>query len=103
MVKGDILDIQEGKSGETVRKFVQKTDRTQIKEVRMDVSPAFISAVQKELPDAQITFDKFHIYRHIFKHLEQIEDSEKKDFAIQKLENLYVQPDLETMAGFIAY
>jgi transposase len=103
MVKGDILAIEEGKSGETVCKFAKKIDKTALKEVSMDMSPAFVSAVQKELPQARITFDKFHIYRHIFKYLEQIEDGEKKDFAVQEVENLYTQPDLEAMAGFLAY
>ena len=36
----------------------------QIESVSIDMSPAFINGVSEELPNAQITFDKFHIVWH---------------------------------------
>jgi transposase len=32
--------------------------------ISIDMSPAFISGVSKHLPNAQITFDKFHVIAH---------------------------------------
>ena len=36
----------------------------QITSVSIDMSPAFIKGVSSELPNAQITFDKFHVIGH---------------------------------------
>ena len=36
----------------------------QISSVSIDMSPAFIKGVNQELPNAQITFDKFHVIWH---------------------------------------
>ena len=36
-----------------------------IKEVSMDMSPAFISGVKTHLPAASVTFDKFHVVKTI--------------------------------------
>ena len=36
----------------------------QITSVSIDMSPAFIKGVTSELPNAQITFDKFHVIAH---------------------------------------
>lgn len=38
--------------------------RTQLREVSIDMSPAFIQACGAQLPNARITFDKFHVLRH---------------------------------------
>jgi len=36
----------------------------QITSVSIDMSPAFIKGVSSELPNAQLTFDKFHVVAH---------------------------------------
>ena len=46
--------------------------------VSIDMSPAFIKGVTKHLPNARITFDKFHIVAHASKAVDQTRRSEQK-------------------------
>jgi transposase len=39
-------------------------DPKAVESISIDMSPAFISGVSKHLPNAQITFDKFHVIAH---------------------------------------
>ena len=60
--------IAEGKSQSTVRDFkedlvVHNGQPENIKDVSCDMSPAFIAGVKEHLPNAEITFDKFHIMK----------------------------------------
>lgn len=64
------------------------------------MSPAFIHAVKTRLPQSNITFDKFHVYRHIYKQLALLPDSQEKDFALPGLNRLYTHKNKEDMAGF---
>jgi len=70
MLKGKTVHIAEGKDHKTVGSFVEALeahngDRNQIKNASCDMSPAFIKGVEKFLPEANITFDKFHIVKII--------------------------------------
>ena len=40
-------------------------DPTRVEEVTMDMSPAFIKGVTEQCPQAEITFDKFHVMEMI--------------------------------------
>jgi transposase len=62
--------ITEGKDNTTVKRFVEdfkehNGDIERIKNVSCDMSPAFIKGVNDNLPNAEITFDKFHILKII--------------------------------------
>jgi transposase len=70
MLKRKTVYVAEGKDHKTVEKFVDaleshKGDRNQIKDASCDMSPAFIKGVKEFLPEANITFDKFHIIKII--------------------------------------
>jgi hypothetical protein len=43
-------------------------DRRAIKQVSCDMSPAFIKGVKENMPEAEITFDKFHIISYDRRH-----------------------------------
>jgi len=65
-----VLFVAEGKDADTVEAFAQDLtahggDPQAIAEVCIDMSPAFIAGVTQSLPNAQITFDKFHVVRLI--------------------------------------
>lgn len=51
---------------------------TNIKSVSIDMSTAFISGVAKQFPDAQVTFDKFHVIAHASAAVDQMRRIEQK-------------------------
>ena len=68
--KSRTVFVTEGKDHTTVTRFAEDLiqhdgDPNKIKDVSCDMSPAFIKGVQKTLPNARITFDKFHILKII--------------------------------------
>lgn len=61
---GHIVWAKEGKSGDTLGAFFEELGKPtclKIRAVTMDMSKAYISAVRKHLPHAQIVFDRFHV------------------------------------------
>ena len=56
----------------------------QIKEVAIDMSPAFISGVADYLPEAVITFDKFHIIQSLNKAQDEVHRMEQKKNPLLK-------------------
>jgi len=81
--------VTEGKSSKTVKKFAEDLKKhggevSNIKDISCDMSPAFIKGVKKELPNAQITFDKFHILKIINKAVDQVRREEAKNNNLLK-------------------
>jgi transposase len=78
-----------GKSSQTIAEFaIDLKDHNavpeQIKEVSCDMSPAFIKGFKQELPNAKITFDKFHILKIINEAVDQVRRSEAVDNPLLK-------------------
>jgi Transposase and inactivated derivatives len=72
LLKRQAIFIAEGKDHKTVNAFVDDVkahngDPDNIVDVSCDMSPAFIKGVNKYLPEAEITFDRFHIMKIINK------------------------------------
>jgi transposase len=64
-----VLFVTEGKDAETIRDFAADFaahggDPAAIRSISIDMSPAFIKGVTHYLPNARITFDKFHVIAH---------------------------------------
>jgi len=81
------LYITEGKDNLTVNDFVDdftahSGDIDAIKDVSSDMSPAFIKGVTENLPNAEITFDKFHIVKLINEALDAVRRREVKENPI---------------------
>lgn len=75
--------VTEGKGAETISAFIQdfKTHQgspTNITDVSIDMSPAFIKGITENLPDAQITFDKYHIMKIINSAVDKVRKAEVK-------------------------
>ena len=81
--------ITEGKDHETVKAFVDnlkehKGNPEQIKDVSCDMSPAFIKGVKDYLPNADITFDRFHIMKILNVAVDQVRKQEAITQSILK-------------------
>ena len=79
-----ILFATEGKDSSTVERF--KQDLTEhcgceenIDQMCCDMSPAFIKGVREQFPEAQLTFDKFHIMKVINEAVDEVRRQEQKD------------------------
>ena len=73
--------ITEGKGNTTVARFAYDFQNhngsiKNIKDVSCDMSPAFIKGVKENLPDAMITFDKFHILKIINEAVDAVRKEE---------------------------
>jgi transposase len=65
LVSGAVIFVGAGKGVEALKPFWKrlKRSRAQIEAVAMDMSPAYISAVQAHLSKAIIVFDHFHVIK----------------------------------------
>lgn len=50
----------------------------------MDMPPSFISGATKELPNAKIVFDKFHLVQSLNKLLDSVRIAERKGNELLK-------------------
>lgn len=76
-----VMHISDGKSNDTVVDFVQAFENkaglaNNIKDVSCDMSKAFIKGINENLPEAQITFDKFHIIKIINDGVNKVRQAE---------------------------
>ncbi len=76
--------VAEGKDHKTIKAFADdlpnhEAHPEQIMDVSSDMSPAFIKGVNLYLPNAQITFDKFHVLKLINEAVDQVRREEVRD------------------------
>ena len=81
--------ITEGKDQKTVKAFVSDLvvhngKPENIKDVSCDMSPAFIRGVTDNLPNANITFDRFHIMKILNTAVDQVRKQEAVTQSILK-------------------
>jgi transposase len=81
LVERRTVHISAGKDNKTVVDFVEELEakrgkRKAIKQVSCDMSPAFIKGVKENLPEAEITFDKFHIIKLINEAVDKVRREE---------------------------
>ncbi len=87
--KKKTIFVTEGKDSGTVADFAidlkeHNAAPEQIKEVSCDMSPAFIKGVTEQLPNAKITFDKFHILKIINEAVDKVRRAEAVDNPLIK-------------------
>lgn len=78
-----VLYVAEGREAQTVAGFAanlraHQGKPTQIESISIDMSPAFISGVEEHFPNAQITFDKFHVIAHASEAITETRREEQK-------------------------
>jgi transposase len=76
-----VIHVCEGKDSNTVSIFkkdykTHKGNPKNIHSVCCDMSPAFISGIHTEFPDAAITFDKFHVTKIVNEGIDKVRREE---------------------------
>jgi transposase len=84
-----VVFATEGKDAATVAAFTADLtahggDPDQVSEVCIDMSPAFIKGVAESLPNAEVTFDKFHAVKIINEAVDEVRRAEQKAQSILK-------------------
>lgn len=82
--KRAVLAVTEGRDAAAIHRVVDEiTSRggrpEAITAVSLDMSPAFIKGAGERLPQAQITFDKFHVIAHASQAVDQTRRREQKN------------------------
>ena len=67
-----LLKVCEDDRIETVERFLASTDKQRIQEVCIDMKRGFLLAVQRQLPDAIVTVDKFHVIAYANKMVDDV-------------------------------
>lgn len=83
------LFVAKGKDASTVKEFVEdfrkhKAEIENVRNVSCDMSPAFIKGVLEYIPNADITFDKFHILKIINEAVDSVRKQEVKENKLLK-------------------
>jgi len=78
-----VVFATEGKDADTVATFADDLaahggDAKAISEVCIDISPAFIKGTAEHLPNAAVTFDKFHAVKIVNDAVDQVRRAEQK-------------------------
>lgn len=78
-----VLFVTEGRDAGTIKRLAEDlvahgADLEAIESVSIDMSPAFIKGCTQHLPEARITFDKFHVIAHASKALDETRRLEQK-------------------------
>jgi len=84
-----VLYATEGKGSECIKNSVEYLDEKQvnsdaIEHVCIDMSPAFISGCNTYLPNANITFDKFHVVKEVNKAMDELRKLERRGNQLLK-------------------
>jgi transposase len=71
---GAVVFVGDGKGADALKPFWKrlKGSRAKVEAVAMDMSPAYISAVQTNLPKAVLVFDHFHIHQLFHENLSDL-------------------------------
>ena len=89
MDKGKLLFATEGKDKLTVKAFSEDLklhggDPKNITQACSDMSPAFISGIKTYLPEAEITFDRFHIMKILNEAVDSVRREEVMENDVLK-------------------
>jgi transposase len=81
--KRRVLFATEGKDASTVRRFREDLEAhggqaEQVKDACLDMSQAFIRGLEVQFPDAQKTFDNFHLMQLLTKAVDEVRREEQR-------------------------
>ncbi len=84
MDKKNVIFATPGKGADCIEKLqVHLSEKgcakENIKQASIDMSPAFISGIMNNFPNAQITFDKFHVTKLINEAMDTVRKAERKE------------------------
>jgi transposase len=80
LVRGEVIGLARDRKEESLagllRDRLDNRQRSAVAAVCTDMHQAFLNAVRKELPKAEIVFDKFHVLQHAAKALDEVRRNE---------------------------
>jgi len=84
MDAGRVNHVSEGKGKACVQRIrdhleTKGTPPEQIQQASMDLSPAFIAGVKDAFPNAEITFDRFHVVRLLNEAMDNVRKAERQE------------------------
>jgi len=84
MDKKKVIEVVEGKGAACITKIAERIaekggNAEKVKNISMDMSPAFISGAKTSFPEADITFDKFHVVKVVNAAMDQVRREEQRD------------------------
>ncbi|MDD2401881.1 MAG: ISL3 family transposase [Clostridia bacterium] len=87
--KSKVLFATERKDASTIKSFKETFEShngnvSSIENISCDMSPAFINGANKHFPDANITFDKFHVIKRINEAVDTVRREEAKENELLK-------------------
>lgn len=72
ITKRKLLKVCKDDRIETVEAFLSSCDKQRIQEVCIDMKRGFLNAAQRQLPNAKVTVDKFHVVAAANKMLDEV-------------------------------
>jgi transposase len=87
--KRRVFEVADGKGMDAVARlgdFLEEkgSPKSEISQVSIDMSPAFISGCGTTFPNADITFDHFHVTKEVNKALDELRILERKECQLLK-------------------
>ena len=84
-----VVFVTEGKGKATLHNLQQHlkdkgVEKEQIEQISMDLSPSFIAGAAEAFPEAEITFDRFHVVKLLNEAMNQVRIDERKEHAALK-------------------
>lgn len=89
--------VGEGKDSGVLQDFVSDFkghggEASRISNVSCDMSPAFISGIAENMPDADITFDRFHVMKILNKAVDNVRRNEAyEEFSLRKAKYIFLK------------
>ena len=79
-----VLFATEGRDSATVAAFADDLtghggDPERISDTSSDMSPAFIAGIGEHLPNAKLTYDRYHVIAKLNEAVDQVRRAEQKD------------------------
>lgn len=105
----EIIGIYDGKSSECVHEFMQSHPYPEaIQNISIDMYPAFISGANQYFPKADVTFDKWHVIKLIYRHLDKLESQvgDFKDYIyllMNQITDFYHRKQYEQLAAQLMF
>ena len=81
----DVIYVTKGKNAQTIERFAGELSQHNAKtEIAIDMSTGFISGANQHLPNASITFDKFHVIKALNEAQDKVRRMEQKENPLLK-------------------
>jgi transposase len=84
-----VIFATKGKDEKTIEAFKEhlankQVNPKQIKNIGIDMSPAYISGIMKNFPDSAIVFDRFHIVKLLNEAMDEVRKAERQEHQALK-------------------